>query len=118
MGPEWHDNDLVFTSQSGLPLDGKNVTKAFQRMLRRAGLPKRRFYDLRHSCATLLLVQGVPARVVMEILGHSQIGLTITSEQITAFCAVSGDRKQTTYALVSWRVARHSGQTSILLDRQ
>jgi len=79
LGPEWHDNDLVFTSQTGLPLDGKNVTRAFQRLLRRAGLPKRRFYDLRHSCATLLLVQGVPARVVMEILGHSQIGLTMNT---------------------------------------
>jgi integrase len=79
LGPEWHDNDLVFTSQTGRPLDGKNVTRAFQRLLRRAGLPKRRFYDLRHSCATLLLVQGVPARVVMEILGHSQIGLTMNT---------------------------------------
>ena len=43
------------------------------------GLPKRRFHDLRHSCATLLLVQGVPARVVMETLGHSQISLTLNT---------------------------------------
>ena len=79
LGPEWHDNDLVFTSHTGLPLDGKNVTRSFQRLLKRVGLPRRRFYDLRHSCATLLLVQGVPARVVMEILGHSQIGLTMNT---------------------------------------
>jgi len=79
LGPEWHDSDLVFTSHTGRPLDGKNVTRSFQRLLKRAGLPKRRFYDLRHSCATLLLVQGVPARVVMEILGHSQIGLTMNT---------------------------------------
>jgi integrase len=79
LGPEWHDSDLVFTSHTGRPLDGRNVTRSFQRLLKRAGLPKRRFYDLRHSCATLLLVQGVPARVVMEILGHSQIGLTMNT---------------------------------------
>src|SRR5207245_7059070 len=79
IGPEWHVSDLVFTTGSGRPLDGRNVTRSFQRILKRAGLPRRRFYDLRHSCATLLLVQGVPARVVMEILGHSQIGLTMNT---------------------------------------
>lgn len=79
VGPQWFESDLVFTTQMGRPLDGTNVTRAFQRLLKRAGLPKRRFYDLRHSCATLLLVQGVPARVVMEILGHSQIGLTMNT---------------------------------------
>lgn len=79
LGPEWHQSDYVFTTGTGRPLLGTNVTRAFQRLLKRAGLPKRRFYDLRHSCATLLLVQGVPARVVMEILGHSQIGLTMNT---------------------------------------
>jgi integrase len=78
-GPAWSESDLVFTTDSGRPLDGTNVTRAFQRLLKRSGLPKKRFYDLRHSCATLLLVQGVPARVVMEILGHSQIGLTMNT---------------------------------------
>ena len=38
-----------------------------------------RFHDLRHSCATLLLVQGVAPRVVMEILGHSQIAVTMNT---------------------------------------
>jgi integrase len=47
--------------------------------LDRAGLAQRRFHDLRHSCATLLLVQGVSPRVVMEILGHSQISLTMNT---------------------------------------
>lgn len=79
LGPEWHKSDFVFTTGKGHPLLGTNVTRGFQRLLKRAGLPKRRFYDLRHSCATLLLVQGVPARVVMEILGHSQIGLTMNT---------------------------------------
>jgi hypothetical protein len=38
-----------------------------------------RSHDLRHFCASLLLLQGVPARVVMEILGHSQIVLTMNT---------------------------------------
>ncbi len=79
LGPEWPDHDLVFTSDTGRPLDSKNVTRGFQSMLERVGLPKKRFHDLRHSCATLLLAQGVPARVVMEILGHSQIHLTMNT---------------------------------------
>jgi integrase len=55
------------------------VTRRFQRILRRAGLPHQRFHDLRHACASLLLSQGVPARVVMETLGHSQISLTLNT---------------------------------------
>ena len=56
-----------------------NVTKGFQRVLRSAGLPHQRFHDLRHACATLLLLQGVHPRVVMETLGHSQIALTMNT---------------------------------------
>jgi integrase len=48
-------------------------------MRRKARLPYRRFSDLRHTCATLLLVEGVYPRVVMEILGHSQISLTMNT---------------------------------------
>ncbi|RZU73493.1 phage integrase family protein [Micromonospora kangleipakensis] len=40
-------------------------------------MPKVRLHDLRHTAATLLLAQGVPARVLMELLGHSQIGVTM-----------------------------------------
>ena len=38
-----------------------------------------RLHDLRHSCATLLLAQGVNPRVVMETLGHSQVSLTLNT---------------------------------------
>ncbi len=41
-----------------------------------AGIPLRRFHDLRHGCATLLLAQGVPLKTVSDILGHSQISIT------------------------------------------
>jgi integrase len=71
--------DLVFTTTAGHPIDGINLTRRFQRILRGAGLPRQRFHDLRHACASLLLAQGVPARVVMETLGHSQISLTLNT---------------------------------------
>jgi integrase len=41
------------------------------------GLPRIRLYDLRHTCATMLLTQGVAAKVVQEMLGHSQIAMTM-----------------------------------------
>jgi integrase len=69
----------LFTTAGGQPLDGTNVTKTFQKLLRAAGLPRMRFHDLRHSCASLLLAQGVSPRQVMETLGHSQISLTMNT---------------------------------------
>lgn len=71
--------DLVFTTTFGTPLDGISVTRRFQRILAATGLPRQRFHDLRHACASLLLAQGVPARVVMETLGHSEISLTLNT---------------------------------------
>jgi integrase len=77
LGEHWHnDFGLVFTTSLGTPLSTRNVTRSFHRLLAKAGLERMRFYDMRHTCASLLLVQGVPLRVVMEILGHSQISLT------------------------------------------
>ena len=78
-GDRWADGGFVFTTPHGTPLDGTAITKQFHRHLERAGLAQRRFHDLRHSCATLLLVQGVSPRVVMDVLGHSQIGLTMNT---------------------------------------
>ena len=75
----WQGYDLVFTSTVGTPSDGTAITKRFQRLLADAGLPRQRFHDLRHACASLLLAQGIHPRVVMEILGHSQISLTMNT---------------------------------------
>ena len=74
---DWQEHGLVFVSIRGTPLEPDNVTHRFKEVLRKAGLPETvRFHDLRHSCATLLLAQGVPPRVVMEILGHDQVSTT------------------------------------------
>lgn len=56
LGPNWRDTELVFTTTIGTPLDGAAITHRFQAHLAAAGIPRRRFHDLRHSAATLLLV--------------------------------------------------------------
>ncbi|MGH7883445.1 MAG: tyrosine-type recombinase/integrase [Candidatus Dormibacteraceae bacterium] len=78
-GRRWHESELVFTTRWGTPLNARNVVRSFKRFLTRLNLPDMRFHDLRHSCATLLLVQGVAPRVVMEILGHSTINVTMNT---------------------------------------
>jgi integrase len=78
-GERWVDLDQVFPSEKGTLADGPNITHRFHKLLKRAGLPSMRFHDLRHACASLLLVQGVHPRVVMETLGHSQISLTMNT---------------------------------------
>jgi len=57
--------------------DERNVCRAFGDVLAEAKLPRMRIHDLRHTCATLLLAQGVHPKAVQEILGHSQISLTL-----------------------------------------
>jgi len=77
-GGLWGDPDLVFASTIGTALDPSNVvSRSFKPLLRRAGLLDIRFHDLRHACATLLLSEGVPVKVVQEVLGHSSVSVTM-----------------------------------------
>jgi integrase len=76
-GSLWHRSDFVFTTTFGTPQDQSDVNRSFHKLLSRAGLQRIRFHDLRHSCASLLLAQGMSPRVVMETLGHSRIALTM-----------------------------------------
>jgi len=69
----------VFPSTIGTTLDPRNLTTRYKALLKRAEPPDMRFHDLRHSCATLLFAQGISTRVVMDILGHSQISLTMNT---------------------------------------
>lgn len=95
VGPEWQEHGFVFTTERGTPLDG--ARRSFERVMETAGIgelgpepqkprsgptPKRSFkpafriYDLRHTCATLLLLAGESLKVVSERLGHATITLT------------------------------------------
>ena len=92
-GHKWTGSGFVFTTSIGTPLDGDNVTKRFKRLLREAGIRDQRFHDLRHCCGTLLVAQGVHPRVVMEILGHSQISVTMNT-----YASVNHDLQQNAMA--------------------
>ncbi|HEX5503948.1 MAG TPA: site-specific integrase [Thermomicrobiales bacterium] len=80
-GQAWRGDDwgLVFATPNGEPLDDRVLRYRFKRLLVSAGLPRIRFHDLRHSCASLLVAHGVQPRLVMEILGHSEIGTTMNT---------------------------------------
>jgi integrase len=74
----WDDRGLVFCTEAGTPLDVRNlVRRSFAPILERAGLPRIRFHDLRHTAATLLLGQGTHPKVVADLLGHTRIGTTL-----------------------------------------
>jgi integrase len=78
VGAAWVDNDLVFTNALGEPVRGNHILERhFAPILRRIGLPPMRFHDLRHTAATLLLMQGIHPKVVSEMLGHSTISMTL-----------------------------------------
>lgn len=77
-GPSWKDLELVFPSVTGAPMRLENLTRRhFKPILRAAGLPEIRLYDLRHTMATLLLLTGVNPKVVSERLGHASVALTL-----------------------------------------
>jgi integrase len=77
-GQGWADLDLVFCNGVGRPLEAGNMKRrSFWPILERAGLPRIRFHDLRQSAASLLLALGEHPKIVQELLGHSQIGLTM-----------------------------------------
>ncbi len=77
IGAEWSANDLVFCTHAGKPLSPRNVLRAFKLTLSRAGLPDVLFHALRHTAATLLLLQGIHPKVVQERLGHATISMTL-----------------------------------------
>ncbi|MGW1014552.1 tyrosine-type recombinase/integrase [Streptomyces termitum] len=76
-GTEWTATGYVFATRTGRPVEPRNVHRSFVRVSEAAGLRPIRLHDARHGCATLLTAAGVAPRVVMEILGHSQISLTM-----------------------------------------
>jgi integrase len=78
-GSRWHEMGLVFSTGIGTPLDPADLNHHFRRTLERARLPQKRFHDLRHGAASALLAAEVHPRVVMEILGHSNISLTMNT---------------------------------------
>ncbi len=93
-GTEWDDWDLVFTQPNGRPLDKHSDYEAWVKLLQRSKVRHIRLHDGRHTAATLLLTAGVHPRVVMELLGHSQMRTTtdIYSHVMPALAQEAADR--------------------------
>ena len=78
LGEAYVDRGLIFARSTGDPLDANNLKKRyFKPLLEAAGLHLIRLYDLRHTAATLRLVNGEHPKVVQEMLGHASIALTM-----------------------------------------
>jgi integrase len=77
LGPGWRDSGLVFTMRDGSGWHPDVITRAFDRLVERSGLPRITFHDLRHTHATHLLAAGVNVRVVSERLGHASTAFTL-----------------------------------------
>jgi integrase len=78
MGSLWQENRLVFPTITGATMSGTNLLgRHFKPILKRAGLPSIRLHDLRHTCATILLMAGKHPKYVQELLGHASISITL-----------------------------------------
>lgn len=73
----FRDQGWVFTLQNGNHWVPKNLSTAFREIIRKAGVPIIRFHDLRHTHATILLMEGVNVKIVSERLGHSSVAITL-----------------------------------------
>ena len=73
----WREHDLVVDRGDGRPVNPDTLSAGWARFLRERGLPRLRFHDLRHSHATLMLVQGVHPKIVSERLGHASVAITL-----------------------------------------
>ncbi|WP_432019023.1 tyrosine-type recombinase/integrase [Streptomyces sp. 1222.5] len=76
-GVAWSESGYVFATRNGRPVEPRNVYRSFTRVAADGGLRVVRLHDARHGCATLLTAAGVAPRIIMEILGHSQISITM-----------------------------------------
>jgi integrase len=102
-GTAWKESGRVFTSTIGKPLDGDNLTKAFQEIATEAKVPMIRLHDLRHTCGTFLRAQGVSPFTIEEILGYSQLSATRRYTHVNRAVQKSAQ---------GWRVAQEARTTN------
>ncbi len=73
----WQEEDIIFPSTIGTPMNRDNLRKRFKKVLHQANLPAIRFHDLRHTAASLMLNHRIPVYVVSKRLGHAQASITL-----------------------------------------
>ena len=76
-GDRWQPSDLVFTTKWGTPIEPRNFNRSFDTRCTKAGVPRIRVHDTRHTCASILAALDVHPRVAMRILRHAQISMTM-----------------------------------------
>ena len=76
-GSKWKERDVVFSNKYGGYMYVSVLSHNFKRLLQRAKLPNIRFHDLRHTTASLLAKLKVHPKIVQEVLGHSNISMTL-----------------------------------------
>ena len=118
MADKW---GLVVRSAAGRPIAKSTLRGNFRRVLRKAGLPPMRLHDLRHSCASLLLGEGMAAQTVANLLGHSEVKTTLnfyghvsqsqTKEAATAMDRLLGHERVIQESLNLSDVAHETGTT-------
>ena len=75
-GPAWTDTGLAFTREDGTAIPGQWLSRRFETLAFRAGLPPVRFHDLRHGAASLAKAAGLDTKYISSILGHSRTSFT------------------------------------------
>jgi integrase len=78
MAEIWDDHDLVFPTTVGTPIEPRNLNRHFQGVRTKAGLPRVRLHDLRHTVVSLLLALKTPPHVVQAIARHADLSVTLT----------------------------------------
>jgi integrase len=74
---QWYERGLVFSNVYGNYFNPVTLLRTYRDLLKKAGLPRIRFHDLRHSAATILMAAGVHPKIVQERMGHSTIAMTM-----------------------------------------
>jgi integrase len=90
------DPGWMFTRPDGQPVHRHSLNQAFHRIARRAGVPdltRIRFHDLRHTHASLLIMDSVPVKVVSERLGHANVAFTMHTHQLLPGMSAAASRQ-------------------------
>jgi integrase len=106
-GQEWCETGFVFTSPFGAPLVPSTDYDAWKDLLASAKVRDGRLHDARHTAATVLLILGVPERVVMQIMGWSSTAMAARYQHVTA--GILRDVAERVGGLI-WEVAKEGGE--------